>query len=138
MSFLRHPSRRKPSCKLSSYHIKLSVFDLRMCKLICISYRKWLQVDLDTANKQYEKAYKLEQEFGEYFTGTHCYFCLLFPVVVERNTWMGCVVCDIDIVLCWCTATVSGDTADEVYSRCKEVIYQQSSSSIWIPSKDKL
>ena len=35
-------------------------------------------------------------------------------------------------------AVVSGDTADEVYARVKEVIRDQSGPTIWVPSKDKL
>ncbi|XP_074658045.1 disks large homolog 1-like isoform X2 [Tubulanus polymorphus] len=57
----------------------------------------------DQAKKTYERALKLEQEFGEYFT-----------------------------------AVVQGDTADEIYAKCKEVIRDQSGPTIWVPAKEKL
>ncbi|XP_078380802.1 disks large homolog 1-like isoform X2 [Oculina patagonica] len=57
----------------------------------------------EQAQKTYDRALKLEQEFGEYFT-----------------------------------ALVQGDTYDEIYSKSKEVIRQQSGPVIWIPSKEKL
>ncbi|KAJ7392665.1 Disks large 3 [Desmophyllum pertusum] len=57
----------------------------------------------EQAQKTYDRALKLEQEFGEYFT-----------------------------------AIVQGDTYDEIYTKCKEVIRQQSGPVIWIPSKEKL
>lgn len=57
----------------------------------------------EQAQKTYDRALKLEQEFGEYFT-----------------------------------AVVQGDTYDEIYTRAKEVIRQQSGPVIWIPSKEKL
>lgn len=57
----------------------------------------------EQAQKTYDRALKLEQEFGEYFT-----------------------------------AVVQGDTYDEMYTKCKDVIRQQSGPVIWIPSKEKL
>ncbi|XP_031552782.1 disks large homolog 1-like isoform X2 [Actinia tenebrosa] len=57
----------------------------------------------EQAHKTYDRALKLEQEFGEYFT-----------------------------------AVVQGDTYDEIYSKSKDVIRQQSGPVIWIPSKEKL
>ncbi|XP_059172698.1 disks large homolog 4-like isoform X2 [Physella acuta] len=57
----------------------------------------------EQARKTYERALKLEAEFGEYFT-----------------------------------AVVQGDTAEEIYSKIKEVISDQSGPHIWVPAKDKL
>ncbi|XP_068687248.1 disks large homolog 1-like isoform X1 [Montipora foliosa] len=57
----------------------------------------------EQAQKTYDRALKLEQEFGEYFT-----------------------------------AVVQGETYDEIYTKVKEVIRQQSGPVIWIPSKEKL
>lgn len=57
----------------------------------------------EQAQKTYDRALKLEQEFGEYFT-----------------------------------AVVQGDTYDEIYTKAKDVIRQQSGPVIWIPSKEKL
>ncbi|GFS14248.1 disks large-like protein 1 [Elysia marginata] len=57
----------------------------------------------EQARKTFERALKLETEFGEYFT-----------------------------------AVVQGDTADEIYSKIKEVISDQSGPHIWVPAKDKL
>lgn len=57
----------------------------------------------EQAQKTHDRALKLEQEFGEYFT-----------------------------------AVVQGETYDEIYTKVKEVIRQQSGPVIWIPSKEKL
>ncbi|XP_029185251.2 LOW QUALITY PROTEIN: disks large homolog 1-like [Acropora millepora] len=57
----------------------------------------------EQAQKTFDRALKLEQEFGEYFT-----------------------------------AVVQGVTYDEIYTKVKEVIRQQSGPVIWIPSKEKL
>ena len=35
-------------------------------------------------------------------------------------------------------AVIQGDTYDEIYTKCKEVIRHQSGPVIWIPSKEKL
>ena len=35
-------------------------------------------------------------------------------------------------------AVVQGDTYDEIYTKSKDVIRQQSGPVIWIPSKEKL
>ena len=35
-------------------------------------------------------------------------------------------------------AVVQGDTYDEIYTKAKDVIRQQSGPVIWIPSKEKL
>ncbi|XP_051790905.1 disks large homolog 3 isoform X4 [Erpetoichthys calabaricus] len=57
----------------------------------------------EQANKVFDKAAKLEQEFGEYFT-----------------------------------AIVQGDSLEEIYSKIKQVIEEQSGPYIWIPSSEKL
>jgi len=57
----------------------------------------------EQAKKTFERALKMEQEFGEYFT-----------------------------------AVVQGDTPEEIYQKVKEVINDQSSPTIWVPSKDPL
>ncbi|NXG55580.1 DLG3 protein, partial [Hemiprocne comata] len=57
----------------------------------------------EQANKVFDKAMKLEQEFGEYFT-----------------------------------AIVQGDSLEEIYSKIKQVIEDQSGHYIWIPSPEKL
>lgn len=36
------------------------------------------------------------------------------------------------------TATVTGDTPEEIYARVKEVIYRESGDKAWIPSKERL
>ncbi|XP_057301761.1 disks large homolog 2-like [Hydractinia symbiolongicarpus] len=58
---------------------------------------------LEPAQKAFERAQKLEQEFGEYYT-----------------------------------AIVTGESYDEIYQRSKDVIRQQSSPVVWIPTKEKL
>ncbi|CAG5117168.1 unnamed protein product, partial [Candidula unifasciata] len=57
----------------------------------------------EQAKKTYDRALKLEAEFGEYFT-----------------------------------AVVQGDSAEEIYSKIKEVISDQSGPHIWVPAKDRL
>ncbi|XP_075876158.1 disks large homolog 2 isoform X5 [Nelusetta ayraudi] len=57
----------------------------------------------DQAKKTFDRALKLEQEFGEFFT-----------------------------------ALVQGDTLEEIYNNCKQVIEEHSGPYIWIPSKEKL
>ncbi|KAJ8351231.1 hypothetical protein SKAU_G00227070 [Synaphobranchus kaupii] len=57
----------------------------------------------EQANKVFDKAMKLEQEFGEYFT-----------------------------------AIVQGDSLEEIYSKIKLIIEEQSGPYIWIPSPEKL
>ncbi|XP_067350261.1 disks large homolog 2 isoform X8 [Channa argus] len=57
----------------------------------------------EQAKKTFDRAMKLEQEFGEFFT-----------------------------------ALVQGDTLEDIYNHCKEVIEEHSGPYIWIPSKEKL
>ncbi|XP_035807016.1 disks large homolog 2 isoform X35 [Amphiprion ocellaris] len=57
----------------------------------------------DQARKTFDRAMKLEQEFGESFT-----------------------------------ALVQGDTLEDIYNHCKQVIEEHSGPYIWIPSKEKL
>uniref|UniRef100_A0A7N8WML6 Discs, large homolog 2 (Drosophila) n=1 Tax=Mastacembelus armatus TaxID=205130 RepID=A0A7N8WML6_9TELE len=57
----------------------------------------------EQARKTFDRAMKLEQEFGEFFT-----------------------------------ALVQGDTLEDIYNHCKEVIEEHSGPYIWIPSKEKL
>ncbi|XP_055004445.1 disks large homolog 2 isoform X2 [Boleophthalmus pectinirostris] len=57
----------------------------------------------EQAKKTFDRALKLEQEFGEFFT-----------------------------------ALVQGDTLEEIYNQCKQVIEENAGPYIWIPSKEKL
>uniref|UniRef100_H3DHE7 Discs large MAGUK scaffold protein 3 n=1 Tax=Tetraodon nigroviridis TaxID=99883 RepID=H3DHE7_TETNG len=57
----------------------------------------------EQANKVFDKAVKLEQDFGEFFT-----------------------------------AIVQGDSLEEIYSKIKLIIEEQSGPYIWIPSSEKL
>ncbi|XP_017290613.1 disks large homolog 2 isoform X3 [Kryptolebias marmoratus] len=57
----------------------------------------------EQAKKMFDRAIKLEQEFGEFFA-----------------------------------ALVQGDSSEDVYNQCKEVIEENSGPYIWIPSKEKL
>ncbi|XP_037605403.1 disks large homolog 2 isoform X21 [Sebastes umbrosus] len=57
----------------------------------------------EQARKTFDRAMKLEQEFGEFFT-----------------------------------ALVQGDTLEDIYNHCKQVIEEHSGPYIWIPSKEKL
>ena len=69
---------------------------------------EWMQdmnkrLQSETAQKNFERAQKLEQEFGEYYTGI-----------------------------------ISGESYDSVYHQVIELIKQQSSPVVWIPTKEKL
>uniref|UniRef100_A0A671XNZ3 Discs, large homolog 2 (Drosophila) n=1 Tax=Sparus aurata TaxID=8175 RepID=A0A671XNZ3_SPAAU len=57
----------------------------------------------EQAKKTFDRALRLEQEFGEFFT-----------------------------------ALVQGDTLEDIYNHCKQVIEEHSGPYIWIPSKEKL
>uniref|UniRef100_A0A8C5FME3 Discs, large homolog 2 (Drosophila) n=1 Tax=Gadus morhua TaxID=8049 RepID=A0A8C5FME3_GADMO len=57
----------------------------------------------EQARKTFDRAQKLEQEFGEFFT-----------------------------------ALVQGDTLEDIYNHCKQVIEEHSGPYIWIPSKERL
>ncbi|XP_041440538.1 disks large homolog 2 isoform X2 [Xenopus laevis] len=57
----------------------------------------------EQAKKTFDRALKLEQEFGEFFT-----------------------------------AIVQGDTLEDIYNSCKQVIEEQSGPFIWVPAKEKL
>ncbi|XP_034243883.1 disks large 1 tumor suppressor protein isoform X3 [Thrips palmi] len=60
------------------------------------------RMSYEQAKKTMERAYKMESEFGEYFTGI-----------------------------------VQGDTPEEIYLKVKEVISQNSGSTIWVPHRDQ-
>uniref|UniRef100_A0A3B3DRU6 Discs, large homolog 2 (Drosophila) n=1 Tax=Oryzias melastigma TaxID=30732 RepID=A0A3B3DRU6_ORYME len=57
----------------------------------------------EQARKMFDRAMKLEQEFGEFFT-----------------------------------AMVQGDSLEDIYNQCKQVIDEHSGPYIWIPAKEKL
>ncbi|XP_042074812.1 disks large homolog 2 isoform X4 [Haplochromis burtoni] len=57
----------------------------------------------EQAQKTFDRAMKLEQEFGEFFT-----------------------------------ALVQGETLEDIYTHCKQVIEEHSGPYIWIPSKEKV
>uniref|UniRef100_A0A668TUJ9 Discs, large homolog 2 (Drosophila) n=3 Tax=Oreochromis aureus TaxID=47969 RepID=A0A668TUJ9_OREAU len=57
----------------------------------------------EQAQKIFDRAMKLEQEFGEFFT-----------------------------------ALVQGETLEDIYNHCKQVIEEHSGPYIWIPSKEKV
>uniref|UniRef100_A0A8C8E1M9 Discs, large homolog 2 (Drosophila) n=1 Tax=Oryzias sinensis TaxID=183150 RepID=A0A8C8E1M9_9TELE len=57
----------------------------------------------EQARKMFDRAMKLEQEFGEFFT-----------------------------------AMVQGDSLEDMYNQCKQVIEENSGPYIWIPAKEKL
>lgn len=112
--------------------------------LLCLTYiiqalwvfhprREWeKRITDDQAAKKYERAVKLEQEFGEFFTGTSSAdvinFLLLSFHSSDLQTWPSFTF----------LAVVSGDTADEVYAKVKEVIRDQSGPVIWVPAKEQL
>lgn len=60
------------------------------------------RMSYEQAKKTMDRAYKMESEFGEYFT-----------------------------------AIVQGDTPEEIYMKVKEVINENSGSTIWVPHRDQ-
>lgn len=58
------------------------------------------------------------------------FFYVFFKHVAQRNLRL--------VYSLFLSAVVQGDTYDEIYTKSKEVIRQQSGPVIWIPSKEKL
>lgn len=76
----------------------------------------------EQAKKTYERSLKMEQEFGEYFTGM--IIDKLIPLCGHLMSLFA--------------AVVQGDTPEDIYEQSKEVIKEQSGPSIWVPTKEKL
>ena len=75
----------------------------------------------EEAEKMFDRASKLEQEFSEYFTGS--VYCL--NINFDNSS-------SIHFLL----AIVSGDTYEEIYMQIKRLIHQNSGPVIWIPVRD--
>lgn len=75
----------------------------------------------EQAKKTYERALKMEHEFGEYFTGKNFNIRLLQSFLTVSLT-----------------GVVQGDTIEEIYSKVKQLIWSQSGPVIWVPSKESL
>lgn len=75
----------------------------------------------EQAKKTYERALKMEQEFGEYFTGI---FVFLYHTIITNTKPFS--------------AVVQGDTIEEIYTKVKNVVWAQSGPTIWVPSKENL
>lgn len=84
----------------------------------------------EQAKKAYERAIKTEQEFGEYFTGIFNYLC--------HNIIYISFLLYYYIYVCVYLGVVQGDTKDEIYSKVKSMIWSQSGSVIWVPSRESL
>ncbi|KAB1253054.1 Disks large-like protein 3 [Camelus dromedarius] len=85
----------------------------------------------EQANKIYDKAMKLEQEFGEYFTGKN-------PRCAARVTWEQWLPVLNNSVFLFTSAIVQGDSLEEIYNKIKQIIEDQSGHYIWVPSPEKL
>ncbi|KAF3830192.1 hypothetical protein GH733_001617 [Mirounga leonina] len=85
----------------------------------------------EQAKKTYDRAIKLEQEFGEYFTGK-----FIYPWTMRKDRRQGTI--PNSGVFTLVLAIVQGDTLEDIYNQCKLVIEEQSGPFIWIPSKEKL
>lgn len=48
------------------------------------------------------------------------------------------LVCNYSELLIYILAVVQGDTPEDIYRAVKEVIAEQSGSTIWVPAKEKL
>lgn len=104
---------------------------LTFCHCRLFLYREWnKRMTEDQARKTYDRALKLEQEFGEYFTGNFAF--QLFPSVCRINSCINL------IIFLFFLAVVQGDTPEEIYAKVKEVIREQSGPTVWVPAKDKL
>lgn len=79
----------------------------------------------EEAKKLFDRAMKMEQEFGEYFTGK--YRTAYYRQRRRANYRRAYVF----------TAIVQGDTPEEIYNSVKEVIKNHSGPTIWIAAKDK-
>ena len=91
--------------------------------------REWnKRMTEDQARKTYDRAMKLEQEFGEYFTGTQLFLIMFFLIWNSLETFCFFLF----------LAVVQGDMPEEIYAKVKEVIREQSGPTIWVPAKDKL
>lgn len=80
----------------------------------------------EQAKKTFERALKMEQEFGEYFTGI--YYQNHFYLETQSNPTHIHKI----------SAVVQGDTIEEIYSKVKNVVWAQSGPTIWVPSKENL
>lgn len=80
----------------------------------------------EQAKKTFERSLKMEQEFGEYFTGL-MQFLYIYSLCTLFNINHDCLL-----------AVVQGDTPEDIYNAVKDVITQQSGPSIWVPTKEKL
>ena len=92
----------------------------------------------EIARKTYERAIKLEQEFGEYFTGKQQIICYWQSLRDFINVWDLFSSSSFTFSVIVFPAVVQGDTADEIYAKVKEVIHDQSGPVIWVPAKEKL
>lgn len=120
----------------------------------------------EQANKVFDKAVKLEQDFGEFFTGWLSVLLfyvaaknsLLNPTSGERRLnwlrissetelqclfkkWNSCFSRHGDAIsrwMCVSAAIVQGDSLEEIYNKIKLIIEEQSGPYIWIPSSEKL
>ena len=80
----------------------------------------------EQAKKTYERALKMEHEFGEYFTGKEIKWNFLWWQWKSNDKW--------NIF----AAVIQGDTIEEIYSKSKQAIWSQSGKEIWVPSKESL
>ncbi len=73
-----------------------------------------------------EKGGRIEQEFAEFFTGM---FNDYRPTIILRH------VCD---NVPPPAAVVEGDSVEDIYTKAKNVIHEQSGSFIWVPSSENI
>jgi disks large protein 1 len=76
----------------------------------------------EQAKKTFERALKMEHEFGEYFTGKSSPHLSPIPPTDPR----------------FFQGVVQGDTIEDIYSKVKQLIWSQSGPVIWVPSKESL
>lgn len=83
----------------------------------------------EQAKKTFERALKMEQEFGEYFTGEY-YLWMWVHISWRGNETKSGI---------WTfSAVIQEDTIEELYTKVKNVIWAQSGPSIWVPTKENL
>ena len=82
----------------------------------------------DQAKKVFDRAVKVEQEFGEYFTGAYNFFL----------SYVIFIFCNFLNYIIYILAVVQGDTPEDIYAMVKKVIAEQSGPYIWVPCREQL
>jgi hypothetical protein len=84
-----------------------------------------VEANEERAQKIYDKALKIEQQFGDVLTGERTKFLWLFSLIKRFYSFI--------------LAVVNEDSLNNVYDRICEIIDgEQSCDHVWVPAKEKL